>query len=309
MSGSERFSLPEQRVPWPAASRRPAPGGEGFSLLELLVAAACTGLLAAGVFSLLLAGAGAGRRGWSVLTARAVSESAVAALARDVREAGRGLEGATAVQLGGERIPTLSATPGGLRLLRGAGPSLEIRAQVAASTYEIIGDARVAAGDRIVGLDLPYRPVAAPLPAGTAVAAFEGAGTTRLVVAWSAAEMAMLDAWGAPRALLVLESREYALLPLDEGLQLRRRDEGGSWQPVADRLEALELAWLVDEDGDGTPDRRLSSPPPGQEASVCAVEVRATVLAAKARELAAGAAAGERPVSAGRTVRAGPCQG
>jgi type II secretory pathway pseudopilin PulG len=281
---------------------------EGFSLLELLVASACTGLLAAGVFSLLLAGAGTGRRGWSVLTARVVSESAVAALARDVREAGRGLEGATAVQLSGERIPTLSATPGGLRLLRGAGPALEISAQVAAYTYEIAGDARIAAGDHVAGLDLPRRPAGAPLPAATVVASLRGAGVTRVVVAWSAAEAPLLDDWGAPRALLVLEDREYALLALDEGLQLRRRDEGGSWQPVADRLEALELAWLVDEDGDRAPDRRLPSLPPGREASVCAVDVLATVRPAKARELAAGAAAGE-PIIARRTVRAGPCQG
>jgi len=47
---------------------------------------------------------------------------------------------------------------------------------------------------------------------------------------------------------------ELALVASERGVDLRRRDAGGYWQPVVDGLGAVEFVYGSDRDGDGVAD-------------------------------------------------------
>ncbi len=252
---------------------------QGFSLLELIVAALCTTLLAGAVFSVLVSSAASTRRRWAAFSAQVAADGAVAAVARDARQAGEGLEGGDAIRLHGERQATVSASPGGVvRMLRALGPVREVVNVRSDGVYEIDGVTGLAAGTIVAAVGLPERPASAPLPAGVVVGAFRRVSTLELSVAWGSAA-ATIEAWGEPRAIVALESREYGLRQLDGAWQLRRRDGGRTWQPVADGLDSFNVGWILDSDVDGVADTRIESAP-GAGDVICAIVIEATAFVA-----------------------------
>jgi type II secretory pathway pseudopilin PulG len=279
----------------------------GFSLLELLVATACTTMISGAVFSLLVGSAAAERRECSALAARRAADAAVAAIVDDLHRAGNGLESAGAVQVGGVRVPAAaSATEGTLTVVRALGAAVEIR-QAGPGSRFVVDSAALAAGDAVVAVGLVGRPGSAPLPLGVVtVVGRRGAGA-EVWVAWRAAEAASLAAWGAPRALLPVEIRAYDLRAFEGALQLGRRTDGGPRQPVADGLDELRLLWIVDTDGDGRADARRDVFAAGSGERACAVRVEARATPSRTRLAPAPAAAGTRAEVATRWVTLGGC--
>lgn len=289
----------------------------GFSLLELLVAGLCTGLIAAAVFSLLVSGAAATRRRWAAVAAQSTADAVVAAVAADAREAGRGLEQGDSILLHGGRIPRLSPSEnGGIRLLRALGPVLEVMSSRPGAIYEVAAAGDLEPGVVVAAIGLPDRPPSAPLPAGVVIAVFPRLSTLDVTVAWGSSAT-LLAGWGEPRALLALETREYETLRLDDGWRLQRRDGARRWQPVADGLTSFSIGWLMDMDADGAVDTRLDTLPVGNEDLVCGLVVEATVAPVEVRGAgtfptsiggsAWRAAASNALAEARRWVRTGRC--
>jgi type II secretory pathway pseudopilin PulG len=269
---------------------RPRPAAAGFSLLELMIGALCTSLLAGAVFSVLVSGASSARRRWAALAAQSAADAAVAAVARDAREAGRGLELGDAILRNGERIEVVEATVGGgIRLLRPTSAPREVVDVRPAGAYEIAGANEIEPGTMIAALDLPDWPATAPLPAGVAVGGFPGIGTFEVRVAWGGAA-SVLEQWGEPRALLAFEVREYGVRLVDGTRQLRRRDDGRTWQPVADGLASFSIDWIA-----------------GAGGQVCAIAIEATALPDTARDKDAGPSEHAPPARAVEWVRLGEC--
>lgn len=255
----------------------------GFSLLELLVATACTTMVATAVFSLLVGAADTSRREWRAQEARRVAGAAVAAMAADLARAGIGLESADAVQIGGARIDyAASPAPAALRVVLARGAAAEITREEPGSRYTVEAAAALRVGERVVAVGFEQRPAGSPLPLGTVVAATPGGSGTELQVAWYAEEAALIAAWGPPRALLPVSVREYETRARDGALELVRRNDGGPRQPVADRLEEARVVWLLDSDGDGHTDAEGVGAWPGPASRRCAARVEASVAADEA---------------------------
>jgi hypothetical protein len=261
----------------------------GFSLLELLVATACTSLVAGAVLALMVGSAAASRREWGAMAARREANVAVAAVVDDLRRAGQGLERADAIQVGGERIAVASvAAGGGLRIVRTVGAAREIQQHGPGPRYTIEAASTLRAGDAVVAVGLPERPLNAPLPQGLIVAITPRGTRAEVVVAWRAPEAAALSSWGPPRALLPVEIRRYEVRSYEGALQLRRSDGGGTRQPIVDGLDRFRIVWIVDADGDGTADARRDQFTGRAGERPCAVVIEAAVTAVRTRLPAAG---------------------
>ncbi len=283
-------------------------GMRGFSLLELLVAMVCTMLVAGAIASILVGTASASRREWTAIRARGIARAAVSGAAGDIARAGIGLERASAVQHGGERIPIVSSNgASGLRVVRTLGDAVEIAALVAPGVYEVETTGALVVGGSVVGVDLPGRPAAAPLPVGRVAALYAGIINDEVVVAWSPSEALNLAAWGEPRALVPVRIREYEARPRAGALQLRRRDEGGSWQPIADGLEEFRVTWTLDTDGDGIPDARATSFSGPGSGRACALSIEAGVQPWRSRSDDPPAAPARRTESASRWIDLPAC--
>ena len=209
-----------------------------------------------------VAHAEANARQWAAQRAQATATAAVAIVARDLRAAGFGFEGAASIQLYGERVPTLEARGAqGVLLLRAVAPAFEIYEHGAGSQYTVSGLTGLETGAVVAAVGMPERPPSAPLPAARIAGVMPVSVGAMLRVVWGSAEAQLLEAWGPPRALLVVEAREFGLRRLDDGLQLRRRDGSGSWQPAIDGLNRFAVTQasacrLVVEAGATGPDGR-----------------------------------------------------
>jgi type II secretory pathway pseudopilin PulG len=251
----------------------------GFSLLELLVATVCMAMIAGAVFSLLVGSAAASRREWNALEARRVANAAAGAVARDLAQAGAGLEQAAAVQLGGERIGYAEPLPGGgLRVVLALGTAVEITAHQPGSRYVVDAGGGLGVGDVVAAIGSPARPAGAALPLGMVTLALPVGAQQELQVAWRAAEAAAISAWGPPRALLPALVRTYDLRTADGALQLGRRNDDGARQPVADLLESLTVTWLLDTDGDGHTDASQAGAWGGTNVRACAAHIEVAVV-------------------------------
>lgn len=280
----------------------------GFSLLELLVAMVCTMLVAGAISSILVGTASASRREWTAIRARGIARAAVSGVAGDVARAGNGLERANAVQRGGERMPIVSSNgASGLRVVRTLGDAVEIVALVAPGVYEVETTGALVVGGSVVGVDLPGRPAAAPLPVGRVAAFSAGIINDQIVVAWLPSEALNLAAWGEPRALVPVRIREYEARPRAGALQLRRRDEGGSWQPIADGLEEFRVTWTLDTNGDGIPDARATSFSGPGSGRACGLSLEAAVQPWDSRSDDPRAARVRRTESASRWIDLPAC--
>jgi hypothetical protein len=223
----------------------------GYSLLELLVAACCTTLLAGAVLPLLVGSAQAERHRARALEAELRVDSALQAISADLRAACTGLEGGRSVRRSGQNTPIVAPLPsGGIRILRPLGPVLEVGAALDANTYEVGTIGALGIGVEVVAVGQPGRPAGAPVPAGSVVSVFPAGEGALVHISWGAEVVA----WGLPRALLPITWREYELRNYEDAYQLRRRDRGGSWQPVVENLSAVTARYLIDHDGDGIPD-------------------------------------------------------
>jgi type II secretory pathway pseudopilin PulG len=268
----------------------------GYSLLELIVAAGCTTLLAGAVLPLLVGGATAERHRSRALNAELQMDSALRAITLDLRAAGVGLEGAQSVQYAGQIEAIVGPTPdGGLRVLRTLGPALEIATALDSDSYQLGESGSLQAGALVIAVGLPARPPAAALPAGTAMSVFPSGQGEIVDISWGASAGDVL-AWGPPRALLPVTWREYQLRALDDVYQLRRRDLSGTWQPVVDELSGLAIDYLVDHDGDSIPDEvRDSGAPPEAGVRILIVRLEARAEPAFDREISARAWVRVRP--------------
>ena len=280
----------------------------GYSLLELLIAMVCTTLVAGAVSSLLVSTASATRREWSAVRARAVARAAVAGVADDLARAGVGLERAATVQPDGPRVPIVSSNgASGLKVVRTTGDAAEITTVVALGVYEIDTTSALVVGGSVVGVDVPGRLATAPLPMGRVAALTARISAAEIVVAWSLPAAASLAAWGGPRALVPVRVREYDTRPYGGALQLRRRDEGGSWQPIADGLDAFRATWIVDTDGDGIGDARAANFSGAGGRRACGLWIEADVRPWSARSDAPPAARTPPTESASRWIDLPAC--
>jgi len=283
-------------------------GMRGFSLLELLIAMLCTALVAGAVSSILVGTASASRREWTAIRARSIARAAVSGVAGDITRAGKGLEGANTVQRGGERMPIVSSNgASGLRVVRTLADAVEIIAVVAPGFYEVGTIEALVVGGSVVGIDLPGRPTAAPLPVGRVARLSAGILNDEVFVAWSPSEALNLAAWGEPRALVPVRVREYEARAWAGALQLRRRDEGGSWQPIADGLEEFHVAWTLDTDGDGIPDARATSFWGLGSGRACGLSLEARVRPWRSRSDGPSTAPARRTESASRWIDLPAC--
>ena len=286
-------------------------GERGCSLLELLVASVCTALVAGAVLTLMVGAATASRREWGAMAARREANVAVAAVVDDLRRAGQGLESADAIQVDGQRIPVVSTDAGGgLRIVRTLGAALEVEQQGSGQRYTIAAAgaaSMIRVGDSVVAVGLPQRPWNAPLPHGVIVAKTRRGAGADVLVAWRPPEASAVSLWGPPRALLKVEIRRYEVRSYEGALQLRRRDDLGARQPIADGLDRFRIVWIVDADGDGTADARRDrfGGRPGER--LCAVEVEAAVTPIPTRLSGTRPGRAITPETATRWVTRGRC--
>lgn len=253
------------------------------------MATSCTALVAAAVMPLMVGSAQATRERVAILDAQQLAEAALGRVLADARAAGSGLEGATSIQIDGFAFPVIGSTDdGGLRLVRSLGPPREIDPVVvepgAGGGVSVfwIADARgLRAGANVVGIGLPGRPRAEPVPVGIVAAVYSGesngsgAGVpemAEIIVDWPAPEEALITAWGPPRALAEIVIREYRTVPYGQGLQLRRRDAGGIWQPIAEDVSLFSVSYELD--------RAVASdsPPPVPPTGRSVADLRSVVI-------------------------------
>lgn len=221
-------------------SEGPRSSGQGFALVELLVAAVAAGLVGASVLALTLNGSRTSHLRSGSIEAHALAIAAVTAVAREVEAAGAGLEGAAAVLEGGQAISVLEMGSGELTVVVSA-PAIEVEISTGGG-YRGTDLRGLARGDRVAGLGLE-RPFGAPAPAGRVVRIVRDRGrrSGRLWVRWKAAEEVLIAAGGGVRALLPIKVRQMETVRRAGALQLRRRDDGSKWQPVVDGLLDFSL--------------------------------------------------------------------
>lgn len=222
----------------------------GHVLVELLVASVCAALVGAAALTLLLNGATASARARDRIYGAALARACRSALLTSLQQALDGLEGADTVCQGGLARHRVEPRDDGVALLQ----LLEDSAEVAVNDD---GRYRLPS-ERALGAFAPGALVAA-LPAtigavvlGEVVAVDTNAAGTRLSVGWAAADAARLAA--PVRALVPVRWREFAFVAGDRGVDLRRRNAGGTWQPVVDGLVGIELVYASDRDDDGVAD-------------------------------------------------------
>lgn len=252
---------------------------DGFSIVELLVAAACTSLIAAAILSLLVGSTNSGRQLIAEAEIRALARAAAVTLAEELEGVGRGAEGVWLVAEHGEQVPVIQPVVGGLvRLLVPMSDSVEVEPIHGSSRYRVGTRGGLAPGVTVLGLG--WSGAGTRVGPGGRVRSLVPPGRGRLPrpgvveIQWAGREAAAIQAGGEVRALLPAVWREYALVRRDQGMQLRRRDASGRWQPVVDGLLGVSIDYLVDRDGDGRPDGGLS-PDPEPSALILGARVRA----------------------------------
>ena len=257
-------------------------------MLEVLVAATCTSLVSGIVLSLVVSSADATRRRIEGLSAITAADTAVAVLARDLRSLGRGVESAATFSLEGEPTALVSGSiSSGLRLLLTSSPAAEVDSQLAAGRYRVSSGHGLAAGDTVVPIDAPGQPAGTPLPAGTVASVVAGSSFDSLQIDWGSGGAEALVSWGIPRALLRVRLREYQALRRGAWLELRRRDEGGSWQPVVVDLAELTVRFVLDTVGDTFPDSRVESLAATNASAVLYIAIEAQVATREGRRITA----------------------
>ncbi len=222
----------------------------GHVLVELLVASVCAALVGAAALTLLLNGATASARARDRVYGAARARACRDALLSNMQQAFEGLEGAHTVYQDGVARHRVEARAEGVALLR----LLEDSAEVAVDDD---GRYRLPSG-RALGAFAPGARVAA-LPGvdgavvlGEVVAVDTSTTGTCLQVSWAAADAARLPE--PVRALAPVRWREFAFVVSLRGIDLRRQDAGGTWQPVVDGLVGIEFMYASDRDGDGVAD-------------------------------------------------------
>lgn len=215
-------------------------------LVELLVASVCAALVGSAALTLLLNGATASARARGRTHGGARARACRDVLVANLRRGFGALEGASTAYREGLGRPRVEQRDQGVVLLQ----SLEESAEIA-----IDDDGRYRLPpERSLGAFVPGAAVAA-LPAiagsivlGEVVSVDTNEAGTRLGVNWSAADVARLP--DPVRALTPVRWREFAFVNSDRGVELRRRDHGGTWQPIVEGLVEIELLFASDLNGD-----------------------------------------------------------
>lgn len=260
----------------------------GFSLVEMLVAAACTGLLAAAVLTLLAGGAALGRTSMAEIEAQALAQAAVDALAVDLEQAGRGLEGAGECISDGSTVPVVQPLgAAAVRILLALADAIEVEPIEGPGRYRLSSTSGIDSDVLVAGLGTPGTEPVALLGRVRSVTRPRRGSRARMGVgeiAWAASEARLIQARGPVRALLPVTLRELGTVRREGAVQLRRRNQGGRWQPIVDGLEWVRIQYLVDEDGDGMPDgptRELALA--GAAGTIVGAHVAAAARAGEAR--------------------------
>jgi len=216
------------------------------------------------------------------VTTRALARAAAATLADD-----SGV-GSVAAPVGARRVldndavaAMIAPEPGGLvRLLLPSGPALEVEPAPGRWRYRARGIDGLIRGGLVAGLIRRGAP--GPLPLGrlrSRVVARRGPAPRMGVVevGWAASEATLIAESGDVRALLPVTWRRYDLAARGGALQLRRRDDGGRWQPVVDGLLGVRIDYLVDRDGDARADGGLTRAP-NSSATIVGARIRAEAV-------------------------------
>ena len=212
----------------------------GHALVELLVASSCTGLLAAGVLGLMVNSAGIVRDRMSRLDAAMRVDRCAHELARDLRRAGRGLESSGPLRGAAGLVGVIEPAAGGVGVMLALGPPIEVD-ELVPGTYRIEYVGALVPGTRVAAVGLADTAPAIPL--ATLVRSARVASEKIVEVGWDASQLRILEQHGPVRALLPLSLRAYETRLRAPGIELRRRDDGGSWQPVAGGLANIEISF------------------------------------------------------------------
>lgn len=239
----------------------------GSTVLEVLVALLLTGLVTSGVLSLMVESTRTFAARQRQLDAEAKVRAVGLAVAPALREAGGGLEGARAISLDGERIPVVWISAARARIVVPEGDAREADPEPG-GWLRLESVAYLRTGDLMVGLGVgAVEGPSSPLPAGTIRTIVRdrprGPSGGTVQITWGPAESDRIEAEGPPRALLPVAVREFELRSA-WGLELRRRDLGGRWQPIIDGLAAVSFT---------SPDHPGSSEPPA--GAIVQIEARA----------------------------------
>lgn len=217
----------------------------GSFLVEIAVAMVCTGLVTAGVLRLVVDGMRTFRARHRSLEATARVDAAADALLAAFESAGQGLEGARAVQLDGRHIDIVEVGASFVQVVIPTGDAREAE-PAPYGELRLADVAGLRVGDRVAGLGLVHPDTGEPPPAlpvgrisGLLPDGSGGPGGGLVTLDWSASEAALLAEYGQPRALLPLTLRQLGVRVRTDGLQLRRRDLDGPWQPVVDALDEV----------------------------------------------------------------------
>jgi len=254
----------------------------GHVLVELLVASVCAALVGAAALTLLLNGATASARARDRVYGAALARACRDTLLTNLQQALDGLEGADTVYQEGLVGHRVEPRADGVALLQ----PLEDSAEVAVDDD---GRYRLPA-DRALGAFAPGAMVAA-LPGsdgavvlGEVIAVDTSAAGTRLAVRWAAAARLAVPV----RALVPVRWREFAFVAGERAVDLRRRDIGGTWQPVVDGLVGIDVVFASDRDDDGVADGPLV---PWDQAALPVRAARVTCRVDSAMAAASGWAA------------------
>ena len=163
-------------------------------------------------------------------------------LARDVRRAARGLEARSPLITPGGSVGVIEPAVAGVTLALAESAPVEVGEQ-ANGIYRVGGSGTLAVGMHVAAIGLADGAPGVPL--GVVVRAARLSSGRLVEVAWSSAQQRVLESHGPARALVPLTLRTYQARRAETGVELRRRDDGGSWQPVVDGLAGVEIDYGV----------------------------------------------------------------
>ncbi len=219
----------------------------GHVLVELLVASVCAALVGAAALTLLVNGAAASTRARDRVDRVALARACRDVLQRNLQQAFDGLEGVDTLHAEGGLRHRMEPRSDGAVLLQPVEDAAEVAVDADGSYRIATARARGALVPGALVVALPARGRVAVL--GKVVAIDTTAAGTRLHALWPSGAAPRLPL--PVRALVPVRWREVAFTAGERGIDLRRRDEGGNWQPVVEGLAGVELAYAVDRDGSG----------------------------------------------------------
>ncbi len=208
--------------------------------MELLVASSCTGLLAAGVLGLAVNSAATVRGRMMRLDATMRAERCAEELARDLRRSARGLGSRTRLIVGTGLVGVVEPAASGVQVALTEALPVEVD-QLSDGVYRVTGLGELTVDTQVAAVGLAAASPAVPV--ANVVQAGRFSAEQLVEVGWQASQRRILQEHGPVRALVPLTLRTYQTRHTETGVELRRRDDAGSWQPVVDGLAGVDIRY------------------------------------------------------------------